>query len=69
MFQFFVKPSSGGTKNTFITHPMLLLPLYLYNIFVSECNLHTKILYKCNGRNNIGCVMNVVLVPPEDDFT
>jgi hypothetical protein len=98
MFRFYVKPSSGGTKTTFIPHLMLLLPLYLCNIFVcklhsltkseyktyikthrflyvlysdfvSECNLHIKILHKCNGRSNIGFGMTVVFVPPEDGFT
>jgi hypothetical protein len=39
IFRFYVKPSSGGTKTTFIPHPMLLMPLYLCSIFV--CKLHS----------------------------
>jgi hypothetical protein len=37
--------------------------------FISEYNSHTKILHNYNGRNNIGCGMNVVLNPLMMVFT
>jgi hypothetical protein len=46
MFRFYVKPSSGGTKTTLITHPVLFLPLYLCNIFVCKLESLIKSEYK-----------------------
>jgi hypothetical protein len=38
--------------------------IYVLNSdFISDCNLHTKILHKYNARINIGCGVNVVLNP------
>jgi hypothetical protein len=46
MFRSYLRPSSGGSKTTFIPHPMLRLPLYLCSLFVCKLQSLTRSEFK-----------------------
>jgi hypothetical protein len=60
MFRFYVKSSSGGSKTTFIPHPMLILALYCAISLYASLN-HLKTVFKtCIKTHSIKSFKNFV---------